>query len=321
MLPVRRSRPLTALNPFQRLVLAVMLSPYLLARAVYGRGAAAEQLVNAGTRHLPGGNIAQVLAEKIPSVRALVAVGLLVTALRAVVDPDRTWRVPFRWAYATIKDAFIQGAMVMLAAPFVVLVLAAVLVAVARRGHRGAVLRAVVRPAVVSVCGGAVVTLLIVHHVAVWHFLGRLTAGKPVYLPPLGRVNVDDHLSLQIILCWLMLFVLIAPLLVHRNGVGTGRSLPLLPPLATIGVVWLLLLFGLSGDPAAGLTGWRPALDVYGTPVTATLIAVAEILWLRRVKAIGFRGPLPPTDSTEPPDQAEPPEGEDARWTPPPTGT
>lgn len=311
MFPVRRTPLDVALFRLKLVVLHVVISPYLLARAIYGRGAVGEQLVGAGTRQLPGGNIAQVLAERIPSARAVVAVGALVVALRAVIAPDRTWHTPVRWVYGTIKDGVVQGLEVMLAAPFVVLLLAAVLVGVARPGYRGGVARAAVRPAVVSVCGGAVLGLMLAHRTEVQRAITRIGAGEPTYLPLLGRVTVNDHPWLQIIYFWLALFFLVAPLVVHRNGVGTGRELPLLPPLATIGVVWLLLLSGLSGDPIAGLTGWRPALDVYGTPVTATLLALVEILWLRRVKAIGFRGPLP--------QPGQPPPADDTPRTPPPT--
>jgi len=210
---------------------------------------------------------------------------VVMLALRLVLDPVLTWPRLGAWAYAAIRDGVVEGMEVMLISPFVVLVLGGVLAGIARAEHRPVVLRAIIRPAIVSAVSGAGIILLLIYHAEAERLVLRTGAGKPVWLPGLGETRISDNLLLASILVWLMLFVIVAPFLVHRNGIGTGRGIPLLPPLATVCVVWLLVLLG--------LTDAHGPLDAYGTPVLATALAVAEIIWLRR-KGVGFRGPLPP---------------------------
>lgn len=41
------------------------------------------------------------------------------------------------------------------------------------------------------------------------------------------------------------------------------------------------------------LSGWQHLAETYGTPIVVAALAAGEILRLRRVKGIGFRGPIP----------------------------
>lgn len=272
---------------------AIVVSPYLAARAIYGR---AKVPWDVAWRDIPSAEAVDAVLERLLTVRALIAIGLLTLVFRLTYDPTFTWSRLARWELDALYRGMIDGLALMFFGPYLVLAVLLVLVACARREYRGRALRAARRPVIVALVTAAVMIWLWTHRSAVTTFFDRIGAKKPVTLPLIGRIAPGSpawSVSL-LVLAWFGVFFLIAAFLVHRNGLGAGPGLPLLPPLVTVGAVWLLVVLGLT-EPSgtSGLTGWRYLLDTYATSVAATVLAIAEIIRLRRRYGIGFRVPFP----------------------------
>lgn len=301
MAALARSRP----GVFYFLLRAgILVSPYLAARAIYGPGKFAPDVLDEATRGIPGAEAADSVLKRLLTARALIAVGLLVLVFRLTYDPTFTWSRLARWELEALYQGVIDGLVLMFFGPYLVLAVLLVLVALARREFRGRALRAARRPGIVAFGTAVVMVWLWTHRAAVKAFFDRLGAGRPVTLPLIGRIAPEDSAVWSVfllVIVWFGLFFLIAAFLVHRNGLGAGRGLPLLPPLVTVGAVWMLVVLGLTEpSSSSGLTGWRYLLDTYATSVAATVLAIAEIIRLRRRYGIGFRVPFPSAQPAAP---------------------
>lgn len=243
------------------------------------------------------------MLERLLTARAVVAVG----ALAFLIQLTLLTRDGLAWLADWLLAAMVDGVQVMVFAPAPILVIIAALVVIARPGLRLATLKAACRPIAISV-GSLALSLGLL---TLWPPLNRSGAlermihGDAVSVPVLGVIPAIVTGVLVIAFCWACLFLFAGAYLVHRNGLAARRELPLLPPLATISVVWLLLIAKVwVGTPDARVTGWQDPARAYGTPAVVTLLATLEILRLRRVHRIGFRGPLRSDAASSPPEHA-----------------
>lgn len=178
----------------------------------------------------------------------------------------------------------------MLITPPVVFVVAAMLVLLARPGLRGATWRAARRPvgvAAFTVVFVAALALLAWHGDVVSAFINRVSDAMAT--DPLLYLVL---LAVAAALVWFVVFLASALYLAQRNGLNHDRSLPLMAPLVQVLVIWLYL--GLAADVEPNhFTGWRLDVSRYGTPAAVTILAIIEVIQLRRRFAVGFRDPFP----------------------------
>lgn len=236
--------------------------------------------------YVPGIESADMVLSKILTARSLIAVGLLGLAVEVTLVFQWRWAWLGEWALHTWQ----KGLCMMLIAPFVVFGVVALLVILARPEVRGMTLRAGKRP-----IGIAAFTLLLMVGV-VW-FGSTLFASGALDPARTPTANILTLVVLPLVLAftsfWLMPFFVSAVYLAQRNGLNHDRSLPLMSPLMAICVAWLYLGVSLwfHLDPSH-LTGLRLVVSRYGPPTTVTALAIWEIVRLRRVHGVGFRGPL-----------------------------
>lgn len=138
----------------------------------------------------------------------------------------------------------VDGGVAMVLAPVPVLVIAIVLIAIARPGHRCGRVRAALRPCIIAI---ATLALMLGCLVACPPLdrsgtLDRIESGQSVDLPGIGTLPPLVMAVLMVASLWIGLLILASAYLVHRNGLGASRDLPLLPPLATICIAWAVPL-------------------------------------------------------------------------------
>lgn len=87
---------------------------------------------------------------------------------------------------------------------------------------------------------------------------------------------------------WVLITFVVGIVLVGRHWFNAVDGHPLLAPLIGAWMTWLVAGTGLLIDGADGLSGRTLLLVNLGGPVTVTMLAIVEILWLRH-RGITFR--------------------------------
>ncbi|GHF26993.1 hypothetical protein GCM10017786_71490 [Amycolatopsis deserti] len=287
------------LTPF----VAYLYGPFWLARQLFGP----YQLLNLfkfSTKALPSplrpddtiGEAVDVTLERVLTSRALVAAGLLTLVLRFAVDP----RGAVEHVDEAFNDALTDGFFVLIIAPIAVVLLVPVLIAISR--DRAETARAGLWPIGVGVFGFALLCAFFEVPVppvrdAVRAVIRFVTFDS--FPMPLIDLEVEKLTPLAAgALVWLLLFVVAAAYLAHRNGLARRgfrqrRRLAVLAPLVSVVVVWTTLICKFAWDFPGfdGLSGWRLAVIAYSTPVAATLVAGYELRRLAR-EEITLRQPV-----------------------------
>ncbi|MFJ9725021.1 hypothetical protein ACIRP3_19955 [Streptomyces sp. NPDC101209] len=183
---------------------------------------------------------------------------------------------------APVEQGFSDALFMLATGPVALLLAVGTLVALARPGTRGKVLRLCVRPLVT-----ALLTAVFCCLCALWAIHGY------AYRPG----NAGLAALLLVFGPWLTVFFGSVLFLVHRNAFGVGGH-PLVRPLASVPLAWLTAAaHSALVDFAQALPGSRPLpgywVALCAGPVGVTATAVVEVVLLRRRHGVGFRGPLP----------------------------
>lgn len=286
--PYRVPSPPTRLSGPAAWALDVLL-PWRLARRIYGPfrmfrftaadavGLAGPSGVSFGAYGQPASTLAaqaaDPLIERLLLPRALLGLGILAFIIGLFTGGD---------LFAPVEQGATDAVLMLGTGPVALLLACGPLVALARPGTRGTVLRLCVRPLLTALITAAFCGLFVL-----WAIHGY------DYEP-------DDTtwLILAIIFGpWLTVFFGSVLFLIHRNAFGTGGH-PLVRPLASVPLVWLTAIaHSVLVDFVQAYPGSRPLpsywVALFAGPVGVTITAVVEVVLLRRRHGVGFRGPLP----------------------------
>ncbi|MEU1184521.1 hypothetical protein ABZ464_44305 [Streptomyces sp. NPDC005820] len=213
------------------------------------------------------------LIERLLLPRALLGLGIL--ALLAGLLTGEGLLDP-------VEQGFTDALLMLGTGPVALLLACAPLVALARPGTRGRVLRLCLRPLLTALITAAFCALSVY-----WAL-----QGYDYHLPSAVWI-----LPALFLVPWLTVFFGSVLFLVHRNAFGVGGH-PLVRPPASVPLAWLTAsAHSLLIDFAQAHPGSRPLpsywVALLAGPIGVTVTAVVEVVLLRRRHGVGFRGPLP----------------------------
>lgn len=250
--------------------------PLRAARWVYGPyGFEKEFMFNAGWFGLPAQPAGAIL-DRLLTVRALIALGVLTLVLQTVLDPMTGLR-----RLASI-GSWLDGLILLVIAPVGVVLLTPILILIARQGHKASTAKAALRPLLTGLFSALLLATLI--------FLGASGAMDTIF-----DTNTITTLAGALAMLMLVLFLIGAAYLVQRNGL-CGRKTSdltwLIAPVLSVWSAWWLAVIKLTmsaeelglaplANFARGLDRWQDTLAILATPVAVSVVAAMEIRTLR----------------------------------------